>query len=130
MLHDNAPAHTAAIVTQFLARKMIPTLDHPPYSSNLSPLDNFLFPKLKTGLKGDHFVTFETIQEALIKKFKNIPETDFSRAMEKLGDHARSCIEYNGDYFEQKICLKHILNFVVTSVTVVSKLMGRTVYRL
>ncbi|VVC42292.1 Hypothetical protein CINCED_3A003731 [Cinara cedri] len=54
-------------------------------------------------LKGYYFATIEMIQEAVIQKFKNIPEADFSRAMEKLGDCARRCIEYNGDYFEQKI---------------------------
>lgn len=100
LLHDNAPAHTAAIVTQFLAKKMIPVLDHPPYSPDLSPPDYFLFPKLKMELKGQHFSTIETIQEVVTQKLKNIPTADFSRAMEKFGDRARRCIECNGDYFE------------------------------
>jgi len=76
---------------------MVPVLNHPPYSPNLSPPDYFLFSKQKMVLKGDHF---KTIQEAVIEKFKNISETDFSWATEKLGDRARSCIECNGDYFE------------------------------
>jgi len=45
-------------------------------------------------LKGDSFVVIGTIQEAATEKFKNIPETDFSRAMEELGDRARSCMDY------------------------------------
>jgi len=128
LLYDNAPVHAAAIITQFLARKIIPVLDHSPCSSDLSPPDYFLFPKLKMELKGDHFVTIETIQEAVTEKFKNISETNFSRVMEKLGDRARSCIECNDDCFEYKICLKNFFNRFVASVTVVSKLMGRTVY--
>jgi len=80
-----------------LARKIVPVLDHSPHSADLSPPDYFLFSKLKTKLKGDHFVTIETIQEAVTEKFKNISESDFSRVMEKLGDHARSRIGYNGD---------------------------------
>jgi len=32
----------------------------------------------------DHSVTVDTIREAVTEKFKNIPETEFSRAMEKL----------------------------------------------
>jgi len=44
-------------------------------------------------LKGDHVVTIETIQEAVTEK--SVPETDYARAMEKLGDRARSCIERN-----------------------------------
>jgi len=72
---------------------MVPVLDHPPYSPDLSPPDYFLFPKLKMKLKDDHFITIETIQEAVTEKFKNIPETGFSWAMEKLGDRTKSCID-------------------------------------
>jgi len=34
--HDNAPAHTALSVQQFLAKKMMVIL-HPPYSPDLAP---------------------------------------------------------------------------------------------
>jgi hypothetical protein len=50
-LHDNAPAHKAASVYQFLTQKMLKPLYHPPYSPDLSPPDYFLFPKLKMNLK-------------------------------------------------------------------------------
>ena len=36
---------------------------HPPYSPDLAPADFFLFPKLKTTLKGRRFQTIEEIQE-------------------------------------------------------------------
>ena len=45
--HDNAPAHTALSVREFLAKKNIPVLPHPPYSPDLAPCDFCLFPKLK-----------------------------------------------------------------------------------
>jgi len=57
--HDNAPAHTALSVGEFLAKKYIPVLPHPPYSSDLAPCDFYLFPKLKLKLKGHHFGTIE-----------------------------------------------------------------------
>ncbi|KAJ4450997.1 hypothetical protein ANN_02433 [Periplaneta americana] len=44
LMHDNAPAHRAIIVKNFLARHNITALDHPPYSPDLSPPDYFLFP--------------------------------------------------------------------------------------
>jgi histone-lysine N-methyltransferase SETMAR len=47
LLHDNAPAHKAASVFQFLTLKNVATLYHPPYYPDLSPPDYFLFPKLK-----------------------------------------------------------------------------------
>ena len=50
--HDNAPAHSALTIRQFLASRQVSTLDHPPYSPDLAPSDFFLFPKLKGVLKG------------------------------------------------------------------------------
>ena len=55
--HDNAPAHTALAIRAFLAKKNIPVFPHPPYSPDLAPCDFYLFPKLKSKLKGHHFGT-------------------------------------------------------------------------
>ena len=52
LLHDNAPAHTSAIVTAFLKKEKVTVLPHPPYSPDLAPCDFFLFPKLKHSLLG------------------------------------------------------------------------------
>jgi hypothetical protein len=42
ILHvDNAPAHTALSVREFLASKQITMLEHPSYSSDLAPCDFF-----------------------------------------------------------------------------------------
>jgi transposase len=35
--HDNAPAHTALLVQEFLMKKNIATLPKPPYSPDLAP---------------------------------------------------------------------------------------------
>ena len=43
LLHDNAPAHYAIRVHQFLAQHGVPVLDHPPYSPDLASAD-FCFP--------------------------------------------------------------------------------------
>jgi len=53
--HDNAPAHTALSVREFLAIKQITVLEHPAYSPDLTPNDFFLFPKIRELLKGRHF---------------------------------------------------------------------------
>ncbi|KAJ4443895.1 hypothetical protein ANN_05682 [Periplaneta americana] len=58
LMHDNAPAHRAIIVKNFLAT----ALDHPPYSPDLSPPDYFLFPRLKSHLKGRRFNAEELSQ--------------------------------------------------------------------
>ena len=43
--HDNAPAHTALSVREFLATKQITVLEHPAYSPNLAPSDFFSVPE-------------------------------------------------------------------------------------
>jgi histone-lysine N-methyltransferase SETMAR len=71
-LHNNAPAHKAASVCQFLTQKNVTTFYHPPYSPDLSPSDYFLFPKLKMKLKGFHFADVAEIQEAVIDELKKV----------------------------------------------------------
>ena len=38
LLHDNAPAHTSAIVTAFLKKEKVTVLPHPPYSPDLESI--------------------------------------------------------------------------------------------
>ena len=61
--HDNAPAHASLLIRSYLAKHQTPVVPHPPYSPDLAPADFFLFPKLKTTLKGRRFKTKEEIQE-------------------------------------------------------------------
>ena len=53
--HDNAPAHTALSIREFLVKKNIPVLPHPPYGPDLAPCNFCLFCNLKLRLKGHHF---------------------------------------------------------------------------
>jgi hypothetical protein len=55
--HDNAPAHTALSVGEFLASKQITVLVHPPNSPDLAPNDFLLFQNIKKILKGRNFMT-------------------------------------------------------------------------
>jgi histone-lysine N-methyltransferase SETMAR len=68
------------------------TLYHPPYSPVLSPLEYFLFPKLKLKLKGPHFVDAAEIQEAVTDKLKNVQKEEFSAAFQKPNKSAKACI--------------------------------------
>ena len=60
--HDNAPAHTALSLREFLATKHITVLEHPASSQDLAPNDFFLFPKIEEILKGRHFDEFDDIR--------------------------------------------------------------------
>jgi histone-lysine N-methyltransferase SETMAR len=51
----NAPAHQALATQKKLAYLGFQYLDHPPYSPDLAPSANHLYPGVKKQLKGRHF---------------------------------------------------------------------------
>jgi len=55
----------------------VKTLYHTSYSSDLSPIDYFLFPKLKMKLKGLHFADVAEIQEAVTDELKKFQKEEF-----------------------------------------------------
>ena len=75
--HDNAPAHTALSVREFLATKQITVLEHPAYSPDLAPSDIFLSPKIKEVLKGRHFDDIDEIRSNTTAALKAIPQYQF-----------------------------------------------------
>jgi len=52
LLHDNAPAHRSVLVKDILTKNNVTTLQHPTYSPDLAAADLYLFPLLKSALKG------------------------------------------------------------------------------
>jgi hypothetical protein len=60
-------------VSQFLAEKGISARDHPPYPPDLDTADFWLFPKLKSVLKGKRFSNFDDIKSSVKKILTNIP---------------------------------------------------------
>ena len=51
---------------KFLAKHQITQVTQPPYSPDLVPCDFYLFPKLKSPLKGKRFQTVDEIQEYMM----------------------------------------------------------------
>jgi len=70
--HENAPAHALLQICTYLAKHQTSIVPHPPCSPDLAPADFFLFPKLKTTLKGRRFETIEEIQENVIRELHAI----------------------------------------------------------
>jgi transposase len=77
--HNNALAHDALAVREFLAKKLIMKLDHPPYSPDFAPYDFWLFPKLKTALKGHRFSDIADIQGHATTILQSIPQDKFQK---------------------------------------------------
>jgi hypothetical protein len=58
---DNAPANKVLSVEQFLAQKLIAEMKHSSYCPDLTVVDLWLFPKMKTALKGQRFQDIEEL---------------------------------------------------------------------
>ena len=61
--HDNVPTHASHLLQSVLAKHLITQMTQPRYSSDLVPCNFWLFPKLKSHLKGKRFQTVNEIQE-------------------------------------------------------------------
>ena len=81
--HHNMPAHTSLSIWEFLEKKNIPVLPQPPYSPDLAPCDFYLFPKLKSKLKGHQFGTMENIQKIVTDELNTLTENDFQYCYDK-----------------------------------------------
>ena len=98
LLHDNAPSHNTTIIKQFLAQWKVTVLDHPLYSPDLAPADYFLFPKVKSHLKGRLFASISNIQTAMTSTLNTIAKDDFYKGIQKLYDRANLCVQLEGMY--------------------------------
>jgi hypothetical protein len=60
--NDNAPAHKAPSVRQFVPQNLVSEMKHPPYSPDLAPHDFWLFPEIKSTFKRRRFQDIEDIK--------------------------------------------------------------------
>ncbi|QQP55844.1 Mariner Mos1 transposase, partial [Caligus rogercresseyi] len=79
---DNAPCHTANSTKEFLAKKGIKVIDHPPYSPDLASADFFYFPVMKKMLEGVEIVD-KSVQKDWTRVGRAIPEDRFREAFRK-----------------------------------------------
>ena len=98
--HDNAPAHNALSIRQFLAENNSAVLEQPPYSPDLASCDFFLFPKLKGVIKGIRFQDSKAITTSVTKELRAIPMESFQKCIEAWRQRLEKCIRAQGDYFE------------------------------
>jgi hypothetical protein len=83
-----------------LAKHSIPVVPHPPYSPDLAPCDFFLFPRLKSTLKGKRFQDVTEIQLNMTQQLQAIPKQAYQTCIEKWKDRWNHCIKSGGLYFE------------------------------
>ncbi|KAJ8962268.1 hypothetical protein NQ318_018246 [Aromia moschata] len=98
--HDNAPSHTCFLVADYLVKAGITVVPQPPYSPDVAPPGFFLFPRLKTPMKGQHFGSVKNIQKAYTDALKAIPENDYRAAFDAWKTRWNRCVDAEGMYFD------------------------------
>lgn len=75
-------------------------LDHPLYSLDLAPCDFYVFPKVKSALKGTIFECVEAVKEKATRVLKELTEEDFQHYFEQWKIRIGSCRNRGGVYIE------------------------------
>jgi hypothetical protein len=92
--HDNTPAHNA------VAKNNIPVMEHPPYSPDLAPCDFFLFPKIKSALKGIRFESVDAVKAKAMQLLNSITQDDLQHCFQQWKIRMERCRDRGGDYIE------------------------------
>ena len=101
LLHDNARPHVHSNVRNFLQKKGIKLIDHPPYSPDLAPSDFWLFDEIKRRLPSQ--MTANNVDREVTKILESIPAKEFLKTFEKYIERMRLCVTAERDYFEHLI---------------------------
>ena len=99
--HDNAAAHRAAATQEFLHAERVHQLEHPPYSPDLAPCNFFVFPFVKSKLRGVRFDTPDLAVEAFLEHIEAIPQSEWASMFQKWFQRMQKCIDNAGEYFEK-----------------------------
>lgn len=98
--HDNARPHVAGIVTEFLNRKGIQCVPHPPYSPDVAPCDFFVYSTAKKELKGRRFQTSAAAAHAFEAILKLLSKNGFEHLFREWQRRWGKVIALHGDHIE------------------------------
>ena len=97
--HDNAPAHTALSIQEFLAKKNIPVLPQPLYSPDLAPCDFYLFLNWNRSWRVIISGRWKT-QKIVTDERNTLTENDFQYCYDQWEKRWNHCVTSQGSYFE------------------------------
>jgi hypothetical protein len=68
----------------FLSKNNVTTLEHPPYSPDLASSNSYLFPRLKSALKGQPFCFATDITKNVTEELKMLSQNGFQECLLQL----------------------------------------------
>jgi len=75
-------------------------MEHPPYSPDLAPCDFFLFPKIKSALKGTRFESEDTVKAKATQLLNSLTQDDLWHCFQQWKIRMERCRDREGDYIE------------------------------
>ena len=100
IVHDTARPHASGAVSEILEKYGLQVLPHLPYSSDMSPPDFDLFPKLKKPLRGKRFRSTEEVSNEVTRVIKCVKNEGVLTVIKDLPKRWTTVIKHNGDYIE------------------------------
>jgi hypothetical protein len=97
---DNAPIHTAAVVTNWMAARRFQIIEHPPYSPDLVLADFFLFHSVKRELAGKT-LTQETLKKEWERVVRTLSAENLATAFRRWYEHCEKRINIAGGYVKK-----------------------------
>lgn len=101
LLQDNARPHTAALSMTKIETLSWTTLEHPPYSPDLSPCDYHLFGPMKEALGGQRFDDDVAVEDFVRNWLMAQPRSFYENGIKKLSSRWEKCVMKSGDYVEK-----------------------------
>jgi hypothetical protein len=89
--------HTGQIWSRISEQR---TMEHPPYSPDLAPVDFYLFPRLKSALKGRRFCDATDIIKNETDELKRLSQSGFQKCFQQLHSRWQMCIFAHGNIFK------------------------------
>jgi len=84
VLHQvDAPAHKVLSVEMFLTKHKITILEYPLYSPDLAPCDFFLFPEIKSVLKGTKFKSIDAVKAKVMELISKLSEDNLQHCFQQ-----------------------------------------------
>ena len=76
-------------------------LPHPTYSPDMAPSDFYLFPKMKSHLRGTQYGSNEGVIEGVNEYLGDHEKAFYFEEIRKLEQRWATCIAFKGDYIEK-----------------------------
>ena len=75
-------------------------MEYPPYSPDLAPCDFFLFPKIKSTLKGTGFESVDAVKAKATQLLNSLTQDDLQHCFQQWKIRMERCWDRGGDYIE------------------------------